>query len=1231
MKKKHLKKFLAGLLCISVLAGNNGTAVMAASSSELPDDIYVNDTNSTDDPLEEEPSEIPEDVTSEISEEELPEILEEEPSEALQEDANVLPDTADNEEAALQPEEDSGHVLDAAGENDFVIEDGVLKQYTGSATEIVIPETVTKIANDVFKGKNTIESVQLPGNLTEIGRSAFEKCTNIKSIAFPNTLKTIGEFAFSGVNFGERKIDIEPGVLTIPGSVESIGHGAFYNCAYLGEVVFEESDVLLAMASSAAYPSYNTFGNCPELTKVTLPKRLRKIDTCTFMESKKLEQVVFREGLTEIGNGAFQNCVALKEAVFPSTLEKIGNNAFDNCTAMQRAAFPNGLKTIGEFAFSKVNFGEKKTDIEPGVLTIPGSVESIGHGAFYNCAYLGEVVFEEGDVLLAMASSAAYPSYNTFGNCPELTKVTLPKRLRKIDTCTFMESKKLEQVVFREGLTEIGNGAFQNCVALKEAVFPSTLEKIGNNAFDNCTAMQRAAFPNGLKTIGEFAFSKVNFGEKKTDIEPGVLTIPGSVESIGQGAFYGCAYLGQVVFEEGEVLLKIMSSGAYPSYNTFGNCPELTLVSLPARVREIHDYTFSNDPKLEILCIPADVTNIHENAVDNCPKAVIYGTKNSPAETYANSKKIPFKDINELDFSVSGVSVTPESIIRTGQAAIGEQIQLRATVIPAIARNKKVTYVSDNEDVASVDDQGLVTLKGFGTAQITVTTEEGGKTAICQVKVQEQGQEDTYTVSFDLQERGTKIPDLTGVRSGSKINEPAAPQAIGYLFTGWYKEAACIEPWNFAKDTVDEDTILYAGWDLDDTYDGILEDDMSSPDKEPSEVWVAGIKDATYTGQAITQRVRVYDGERRLEEGLEYTVSYKNNKNATGTKNPEVIVTGKGNYKGFKEGHKFSINPVDLGRANGVLAEDVVTVYKQGKRQDKLIPTVTYNGKTLKNKKDFTVSYDGSGDYTAIGTYPITIKGKGNFAGTIKASLKIINGTPMSKVKVKIPTQKYNDGQPVEPDNELQVKAGKKELKLGTNYTVTYKNNKRIGTATAVITGVESSGYVGTKRVTFKITGTALSRTKVTGISSCTYNGSSQKQMNMKITLKGTDEVLKENEDYTVKYSKNKNAGKATITITGIGAYSGVVKKTFKIQAYKLKADDKRLGGLEEIKGIYDNDGQIKPEPELTFDGKKLIKGKDYTLSYKNYKKTSKGEPQIIIKGKGNFTGKVTMPITVQE
>ncbi len=497
------------------------------------------------------------------------------------------------------------------------------------------------------------------------------------------------------------------------------------------------------------------------------------------------------------------------------------------------------------------------------------------------------------------------------------------------------------------------------------------------------------------------------------------------------------------------------------------------------------------------------------------------------------------------------------------------------------------------------------------------------------------------TVTFNLQGRGTlptEYKDGLSVKKGSLIQEPTAPKADGYIFTGWYKEKECKNKWDFSKDTVDEDITLYAEWDIDDTYDGILEDDMSAPEKKPSGVWVTGIKDATYTGQPITQQVRVYDGDRRLEEGLEYIVSYKNNKNATGTKKPAIIVSGKGNYKDFKKEYDFSIKPVDIGSTAGVLAEDVVTVYKQGKKQDKLVPTVTYNGKKLKNNKDFAVSCNGSGDYTTIGTYPITIKGTGNFTGTIKVNLEIIDGTPMSKVKVsKISAQKYNDGKQVKPipNKDFKVKVGKKILKPETDYTVTYENNTEIGTATAVITGDKNSGYVGTKRVTFKITGTALSKTKVTGISSLTYSGKSQEQTNMKLTLKNTGGTLNEKEDYTVKYTKNKNAGKATITITGIGAYSGVIKKTFKIRAYKLEEGDKLINGLETDMKEKLVSGRAKPKPQLTFGDKRLIEGRDYTISYKNNNKvksaTDPKPPTIVIKGKGNFKGTITKTFTITE
>ena len=69
--------------------------------------------------------------------------------------------------------------------------------------------------------------------------------------------------------------------------------------------------------------------------------------------------------------------------------------------------------------------------------------------------------------------------------------------------------------------------------------------------------------------------------------------------------------------------------------------------------------------------------------------------------------------------------------------AIGESGKLTATVSPANAANKAVTWGSDAPEVASVDQEGNVTAKKLGTAKITVTTQDGGKTATCTVTVQQ--------------------------------------------------------------------------------------------------------------------------------------------------------------------------------------------------------------------------------------------------------------------------------------------------------------------------------------------------------------------------------------------------------------------------------------------------------------------------------------------------------------
>lgn len=136
----------------------------------------------------------------------------------------------------------------------------------------------------------------------------------------------------------------------------------------------------------------------------------------------------------------------------------------------------------------------------------------------------------------------------------------------------------------------------------------------------------------------------------------------------------------------------------------------------------------------------------------------------------------------------------------------------------------------------------------------------------------------------------------------------------------------------------------------------------------------------------------------------------------------------------------------------------------------------------------------------------------------------------------------------------------------------------------------------------------------VYGIKKATYTG---KRIKQKVKIKCDGVVLKEGKDYKLSYKKNINAGKATMVIKPIGKYSGMksLSTSFTINKASVnKASANRLGTYKYKKGKA-----IKPNVKLTFNGKTLKKGKDYTVKYQNNKK--KGKALVIIKGKGNFKG----------
>lgn len=408
----------------------------------------------------------------------------------------------------------------------------------------------------------------------------------------------------------------------------------------------------------------------------------------------------------------------------------------------------------------------------------------------------------------------------------------------------------------------------------------------------------------------------------------------------------------------------------------------------------------------------------------------------------------------------------------------------------------------------------------------------------------------------------------------------------------------------------------------------------------------------TYTGNAIKPEPEVYDGngELRLEKGRDYTISYKNNKKAytlkegdngfDAKKAPAIIIKGKGNYDQTLTVY-FTIQPKDIADLDdtSVVAEDIV-LEENGKTQKKA-PVVKFHNKKL-GKADVEVTYPagGTGAYVAPGTYPIIITGKGNFTGSRTVNLIIAKkGASLAKASIgKIPVQEFDGVNAVELDEkELIVTAkvnGKKEiLKKGVHYNVEYTNNKAIGTATVTVRAIEGSGFAGFKKASFKIAGVSIAKARVEGIEDKKYTGSAQ-ETELKVSL---GNVLAEGKDYVVTYSKNTNVGTATVTIQGIGKYTGTIKKTFKITGANIADLVTVKDGEMSAKYVK---GGAKPSLELVFNGKILTEGKDYIVTYKNNKSVytakageagydDKKAPILTIKGKGNFAGSVSRTFVI--
>ena len=318
------------------------------------------------------------------------------------------------------------------------------------------------------------------------------------------------------------------------------------------------------------------------------------------------------------------------------------------------------------------------------------------------------------------------------------------------------------------------------------------------------------------------------------------------------------------------------------------------------------------------------------------------------------------------------------------------------------------------------------------------------------------------------------------------------------------------------------------------------------------------VYDGTYKKPAAT----VTFGGKVLQEGKDYTISYRNNLNVGVT---TVIATGMGDYTGYTS-KNFTITKRALAGGTVSVASSVSFTGSN------ITPSVTVKvaGRTLTSGTDYTVSYSNNKN---VGTSNVYVYGKGNYSGSLSAKFDIV---PAKQQIQKLETKYkgfYIDwaqkGSATGYDVEYSVKANmsgavSKHLTANKPDTLTVSGlsgDKVYYVRVRSYTNVNGKVYYGawSDIKSIKTANNDITKATVSGISTKAFTG---KAITQNVTVKVGNTVLKNGTDYTVSYSNNKKVGKATVKITGKGKYGGVITKTFKInpakqQIQKLTAKSK--------------------------------------------------------------------------
>lgn len=947
-------------------------------------------------------------------------------------------------------------------------------------------------------------------------------------------------------------------------------------------------------------------------------------------------------------------CLEKDTVILPDTLQKIPSGAFQSCVTVKKVVFGKNITSIGNGAFAYSNIENVQMN---------DNVTSLDEYAFYYCTKLANVDLSK--------SLTKIDGYETFKYTDALKHIDLKNVTELTGWYTFQQSG-LEDVDLSNVSNMRGIQVFGSCHNLKTVYIGKNTDfsgkvSIGANNFAGCERLEKyVQRENNIHNLyvedGKLYSSKIKGsvgaqnGEReektltgkillgypvqmqKVDAQKnnGVLKISNDVTAIG---YAGLTAYAQYIDSEGhstaieELYHKLILPASIESFNLVYSMPKQDFEvdiygnKLPAFLYQCF-YSVSDsdagkeDAVLGTKTIKFKTAALKDEFEQYWKEYVMY--------IYKGEKQV-YTVLPEKKTTSLTLNKTSDKILCDGAS---HEIHLIAKLSEDDCTDV-VTFKSSNEDLATVDGNGVVTTKANAHGSATITATAGDHTA-------------TYKLT----------------QAGSGINVTADQKTI--VYKEWWETENLLDNIKKSINVTCADCHNNLGRDKD--YEVIVSDYKKTGKVDVTIKGIGAFEGMTaktsvnveyhkhgeegydicnlysgynWTGKEVKPDVLICcaDCNKELKEGTDYKLEYKNNVNV-GTATVKVV--GMGAYKGVDQTANFEIEE-DCGW-NGIKYYN--DTYQNGDhigslewsewRYNKKTPYISiacnHCGKELENGKDYTITFSNT-DHLGEGTAKVV--GLNEYAGhelsftyTLKPKdLKAesyYNGNDLG-------TYKWT-GKEVKPDigkiyvQDIYGSVVDTEAVEGKDYQLEYSNNIEEGTATVKVVGIgDAKGTVLT--YTYHIEKQhGWNGFSVTGhkdgddLGAYEWTGNNV-EPELNLTCNHCGNELYQGSDYELEYTGDRTEpGKVTVKVIGTRDYEGwtqsftytIKNKTFSFEDHK---DGEDLGAAE-----YTGSEVRYPISNVTDKtGKVLSEGTDYKLVYSD--NTKPGTAKVEIIGSGIYTG----------